>query len=120
MLMIPDEVVYKILRKVSGTGVSSQREIAGDLGMSLGKVNYCLKALLEKGLIKVGNFRRSSNKQGYFYLLTAEGVAEKSRVTVRFLRRKLDEYAAIERELEELRQEVRTLPATEPLEMTLP
>ena len=118
--MIPDEIAYKILRKVSGTGVSSQREIAGDLGMSLGKVNYCLKALLEKGLIKVGNFRRSRNKRGYFYLLTPEGVAEKSRVTVRFLRRKLDEYAVITRELEELRQEVLDIAPNEPLEMPHP
>jgi EPS-associated MarR family transcriptional regulator len=84
---------------------ASQRRIADELGISLGRVNYCLQALIKRGLIKADNFRNSANKRAYLYLLTPRGMEEKARVTMRFLRVKLDEYEALKRDLEELQQE---------------
>ena len=83
-----------------------QRELAQAMGVSLGKANYCLKALVDKGFVKLGNFRKQKNKRVYAYLLTPKGVKEKARVTVAFLQRRLDEYELIQREIEELRKEV--------------
>ena len=79
--------------------------MANELGMSLGKANYLLKALLDKGFVKVGNFRNSSNKRAYAYLLTPEGVAAKAELTRDFLARKIDEYDALRLEIERLRAE---------------
>jgi len=76
------------------------------MGMSLGKANYCLKALIDKGLIKVRNFRNSQNKLAYAYLLTPKGVAAKTRLTTRFLKRKMAEYEALKYEIEQLKREV--------------
>ena len=76
------------------------------MGISLGKVNYCLRALIEKGWVKAANFRRSSNKVAYAYLLTPRGIDEKARVTAQFLMRKVAEYEALEKEIENLRREV--------------
>ncbi len=75
------------------------------MGVSLGKANYCLKALVQKGLVKMDNFRRNDNKLGYIYLLTPGGIEEKARLTVSFLKHKLDEYEAIRNEIEELRRD---------------
>ena len=101
-----DEVQLQVLRRLHESPELSQRGLAKELGVSLGSVNHCFKALVDKGWVKVQNFRRSPNKLGYAYLLTPSGVAEKSALTARFLRRKLHEYEELQREIEELRQEV--------------
>jgi EPS-associated MarR family transcriptional regulator len=84
----------------------SQRDLARAMGVSLGKANYCLKALMAKGLVKFGNFRRNPDKLEYAYLLTPAGLEEKTRITMAFLRRKVAEYEALEREIEQLRGEL--------------
>ena len=84
----------------------SQRDLAQAMGVSLGKANYCLKALMEKGLVKFGNFRKNPDKGQYAYLLTPAGLEEKSRITLAFLRRKVAEYEALEKEIEELRSDL--------------
>jgi EPS-associated MarR family transcriptional regulator len=81
----------------------NQRELARALGVSLGKANYCLKALIEKGFVKLGNFRKNPDKRQYSYLLTAAGLEEKTRITVAFLRLKVAEYEALEKEIKQLR-----------------
>jgi MarR family transcriptional regulator, temperature-dependent positive regulator of motility len=83
----------------------SQREVATSLGMSLGKVNYCLKALISKGFVKAENYRNSSNKLAYFYLLTPTGIAARAELTRRFLARKMREYDELKLEIERLRSE---------------
>ena len=95
-----------MLRRLHESPELSQRGLAKELGVSLGSVNHCFKALVEKGWVKVRNFRMSPNKLGYAYLLTPSGVAEKSAQTARFLKRKLEEYEVLQREIEKLRQEV--------------
>lgn len=104
--MLTDEYRYKILRLLEADPQLSQRDLAHQLGISLGKVNYCLRALIEKGWVKAANFRRSSNKVAYAYLLTPRGIEEKARVTAQFLMRKVAEYEALEKEIEGLRREV--------------
>jgi MarR family transcriptional regulator, temperature-dependent positive regulator of motility len=83
----------------------SQREVAASLGMSLGKVNYCLKALIAKGFVKAENYRNSTNKLAYFYLLTPSGIAAKADLTRRFLARKMREYDELKLEIARLQQE---------------
>ena len=87
---------------------TSQRELAREVGYSLGKLNYCLNALKEKGWVKAENFRNSQNKTAYLYKLTPTGITEKARVTRRFLQRKLEEHEALQHEIEQLKQEVQT------------
>ena len=84
----------------------TQRELAVELGLSLGKTHYVLKSLVDIGLVKVANFQRSDNKWGYAYLLTPRGIAEKAAITVRFLARKQEEFKQLEREIEVLKSEV--------------
>jgi len=103
--MLTDEYRYRILKLLQNNPSASQRDIARELGVSLGRVNYCLQALGEKGLIKVNNLRNSTNKRAYLYLLTPKGVEEKAKVTVRFLKRKLDEYETLKRQVAELKRE---------------
>ena len=103
--MLTDEYRYRILKLLEGNPNASQRDIARELGVSLGRVNYCLQALVEKGLIKANNFRQNESKRSYLYLLTPKGIQEKARVTVRFLRVKLDEYENLKREVAELQRE---------------
>jgi len=105
--MLSDEYRYKILRLLEEDPQMSQRALARALGISLGKVNYCLQALIDRGLIKANNFKNSKNKQAYMYLLTPRGISEKARVTVRFLKYKMSEYESLQREIELLRQELR-------------
>lgn len=93
------------MRLLSVKPESSQRELASSLGMSLGKANYLLNALLRKGFVKVQNFRNSSNKRAYAYLLTPEGVVAKAELTRAFLARKVEEYDALRLEIERLRRE---------------
>jgi len=102
-----DEITYKLLKTLEENPSQSQRELSKSLGISLGKLNYCLKALIDKGLVKANNFRRSDKKANYLYLLTPKGVDEKARVTMRFLQRKMDEYERLKKEIAVLQQEAR-------------
>jgi EPS-associated MarR family transcriptional regulator len=112
--MLNDETRYRILKLLEADPQASQRRIADELGISLGRVNYCLQALVRKGLVKVNNFRSSHRKRAYLYLLTPRGIEEKARVTALFLRVKLAEYEILKRELEELQREAgRTAAARE-------
>ena len=103
--VLNDETRYRLLKMLEADPQASQRRIADELGISLGRVNYCLNALIRKGLVKVNNFRNSEKKRAYLYLLTPRGIEERARVTARFLRVKLDEYEILKRELEELQRE---------------
>ncbi len=104
--MLTDEYRYKILKLLEKNPEMSQRELAKILGISLGKANYCLNALIEVGLIKVGNFRTSKNKLAYMYLLTPSGIEEKAKITLRFLTVKLNEYELLKKEISTLKREV--------------
>lgn len=104
-----EEVRFRVLRLIENKPEISQRELADELGVSLGQVNYQLKALRERGLIKVSNFLRSDNKLAYVYLLTPKGVADKLTITKRFLVRKRQEFELMKNELEELEQELNKL-----------
>lgn len=105
--MLDDRTRYRLLKLLQTNPELSQRQLAEELGVSVGKINFCLNALLDKGLLKVRNFRDNRNKLAYAYYLTPKGAREKVRATAGFLRRKLDEYRGLEREIEELRREVR-------------
>lgn len=104
--MLTDETRYKILKLIEANPHMSQREVAKELGISLGKANYCLKALIEKGILKASNFRSSQNKIAYLYKLTPKGIEEKSSITARFLKVKMVEYEQIQLEIAQLRHEV--------------
>ena len=101
--MLTDEYRYKIFKLIEANPEISQRELARELDISLGKTNFCLKALMEKGLLKASNFRNSKNKMGYLYKLTPKGIEEKTAVTVRFLKRKMQEYESLKSEIEQIR-----------------
>ncbi len=103
-----EEAHLRILKIVSGEPDVSQRQLAAKLGVSLGKTNFLIKALLEKGLLKAGNFRRAENKFKYVYLLTPKGFGERVRLTRAYLARKEAEYGALQSEIQALRQEVKT------------
>jgi EPS-associated MarR family transcriptional regulator len=103
---LSDDVHFKVLRVLQDSPDLSQRQIASALGVSVGAVNYCLRALVEKGQIKVRNFRCSGNKLRYAYILTPRGVAEKSKLTGAFLKRKMAEYDALKAEIDSLTAEV--------------
>jgi len=104
--MLTDELRYKIIRRLEADPYMSQRALAKELEISLGRVNYCLQALMQRGLIKAGNFHHSKNKRMYVYMLTPRGIEEKAKATVRFLQRKLKENKAIVAEIEQLRGEI--------------
>ena len=99
----------RLLRLIEARPELSQRDLARELGTSLGKVNYCINALIDKGLVKVRNFRNSSNKLAYAYLLTPRGIESKATITVKFLKRKMTEYESLKAEIEQLQREVRKL-----------
>ena len=99
------EAHFRVLRLLEGNPQMNQRDLAAAAGVSLGKTNYCINALLEKGLIKVQNFKSSKRKLAYAYLLTPAGIAEKATLTQRFLTRKMEEYDALKAEIEQLKQE---------------
>ncbi len=105
--MLTDEYRYKILKLIEAKPEISQRELAKMLGVSLGKANFCLNALIEKGLLKATNFRNSQNKLAYMYLLTPSGVEEKSKITLRFLKSKMQEYELLKQELNVLVEETK-------------
>ena len=100
------DVRFRVLRVLQDRPDLSQRQIADELGVSVGAVNYCLRALIDKGLIKVGNFRSSSNKLRYAYILTPSGLAERALLTGAFLRRKNAEYEALRAEIESLSEDL--------------
>ena len=97
---------FKLLKLIEANPAIQQREMAKAMGVSLGKANYCLQALVQKGLVKMDNFRRNDKKLAYSYLLTPSGIDEKARLTVSFLKYKLAEYEAIRHEIEELQCDV--------------
>jgi EPS-associated MarR family transcriptional regulator len=103
--MLSDEYRYKILKRLEADPEISQRELAGELGISLGRANYCIQALIDKGLVKANNFRNSKNKKGYAYLLTPRGIEDKAKMTVEFLKIKLAEHEALKKEIKGLQQE---------------
>jgi EPS-associated MarR family transcriptional regulator len=103
--MLSDEYRYKILKRLEANPEISQRELAGELGISLGRVNYCIQALIERGLVKANNFRNSKNKKGYAYLLTPRGIEDKAKITVQFLKIKIEEHEALKKEIKNLREE---------------
>jgi EPS-associated MarR family transcriptional regulator len=106
--MLTDEYRYKILKLVEAQPEISQRELAKNLGVSLGKTNFCLKALIDIGLIKASNFRNSQNKLAYMYLLTPTGIEAKSAITLRFLKSKTHEYEILQAEINALMKEANT------------
>ena len=91
---------FKVLRKINSKPNSTQRELAENLDFSLGKLNYCIRALRDKGLIKIENFKTNQNKLNYFYVLTPIGIKEKTRMTINFMKRKMKEYDDLKGELE--------------------
>ena len=103
--MLDETTHYGLLKTLEDNPGLSQRDLAKRLGVSLGKVNFCLNALVEKGSIKINNFRNNENKLAYAYLLTPRGVEEKARITVGFLKHKIEEYERLKKEIEELKRE---------------
>lgn len=103
---LPDEVRYRLLRYLADHPEASQRDLALHLGVSLGKVNYCLHALIERGWVKIRNFKNSRNKAAYAYFLTPKGLEQKVAVTMQFLQRKIAEHNELTREIDALRAEV--------------
>ena len=103
------ETHLKLLRHLEENPDVTQRELARELGISLGKANYCLKALINKGLIKANNFKNSANKRAYLYVLTPQGIEAKARISVRFLQRKMEEYETLRQEIEQLKSELETI-----------
>ncbi|MBK7056511.1 MAG: MarR family EPS-associated transcriptional regulator [Leptospiraceae bacterium] len=104
--MLSDDIRHKIFKALEENPEVSQRELASLLGVSLGKTNFCLQALMEKGWIKVQNFKNNKNKLAYTYLLTPSGIEEKAKLTVQYLRIKMQEYEVLRREIHELSKEV--------------
>lgn len=104
--MLDEETRFRLLKLLQANPELSQRQLAERLGVSVGKINYSLRALLERGLVKVRNFRDSHNKLAYAYYLTPKGAEERMRATTRFLKRKMQEYEEIREEIEELKREV--------------
>ena len=100
------EIRFRVLRALEANPQLSQRQLAAELGVSLGGVNYALKALVERGFVKADNFRKSGNKVAYLYVLTPQGVAEKASLATAFLGRKLEEYEVLRQEIEALKGEV--------------
>jgi len=92
---------FEILRKIKLNPNKSQRELAFELGFSLGKLNYCLKELKKKGLIKIKNFKKNPNKIGYIYILTPKGISKKTKLTLNFMKKKMKEYDELKKEIEQ-------------------
>lgn len=110
-----DEFSYRVIKLIEADPEISQRELSQELGVSLGKVNYCLRALIDKGWVKARNFKNSKNKLAYRYLLTPHGMQQKAVVAAQFLKRKLAEHKRLLQEIEALRSEVSRGPEQEAL-----
>ena len=100
------EAHLKILKHIESNPHISQRQLAQELSVSVGKINYCVQALITKGLVKAGNFKRSSSKLSYLYILTPAGIEEKTRLTASFLKRKIIEHEEITQEIEQLKRDM--------------
>ena len=92
---------FNVLRKINSKPKSTQRELAEELGFSLGKLNYCLQSLKDKGFVKIKNFKKNPNKINYIYVLTPKGISEKSKLTINFMKRKMEEYDELKKEIKE-------------------
>ena len=90
---------FNVLRKIQNKPEFTQRQLAEDLGFSLGKLNYCLKALKVKGLVKISNFKKNPNKSNYIYILTPKGITQKTKLTINFMKRKMHEYDELKKEI---------------------
>lgn len=104
-MKIETEESLMVLREIGANPQLTQRELSSRLGLSLGKINFLMKAMIEKGLIKAENFKNSSNKSAYLYLLTPMGIEEKTKKTYQFLKRKMQEYEKLEIEIKQLKEE---------------
>ena len=102
---LQEDTHFRVLRLLQENPDLTQRELAERLGISVGGLNYCLKAMIERGLVKMRNFAQSKNKFGYVYVLTPSGIAEKAAITHRFLQRKMEEYEALKTEIQVLKEE---------------
>ena len=109
-----DDIHYRLLKILKPQPEASQRQLAAALGISLGKINYCIRALLDRGWIKATNFKNCQHKLAYAYLLTPGGVDAKARITARFLKQKIAEYEALKAEIEQLSAEVSAAPTPRP------
>jgi EPS-associated MarR family transcriptional regulator len=114
-----EDTTFRVLRLLQANPDITQREIAQQLGMSTSGLNYCLKALIDKGLVKMHNFSQSKNKFGYIYMLTPQGMAQKALLTGRFLQRKLQEFEQLQQEISQLQAEAAVLPSPESEDTTL-
>lgn len=103
-----EDIHYHVLKYVEENPSITQRELAKELGISVGKANYCLKALIDKGWIKANNFKNSNKKLAYFYILTPNGIEQKTKITINFLKRKINDYEKLKEEIETLKTEVIT------------
>ena len=103
--MADDEIHYRVLRLLDANPGMSQRDVARNLGVSLGKVNFCLQALIRKGLIKAARFKNSRNKAAYMYLLTPRGIEEKASLALEFLQIKMREYELLRAEIDRIRHD---------------
>jgi len=103
---LESEEILKVLREITQTPEMTQRELSNKLGISLGKINFLMKALIKRGLVKAHNFKNSSNKNAYLYYLTPHGIEEKARITYRFLMRTIKEYERLKEEIGQLQIEV--------------
>lgn len=104
--MLSDEISYKLLKILENNPSINQRELSREMNISLGKVNYCLKSLISRGMVKARNFYTNSNKRAYSYLLTPTGIKQKSIITARFLKQRIDEYESLKQQIVELSAEV--------------
>lgn len=95
---------FEILRKINNSNKITQRELANELKFSLGKLNYCIKALQKKGYLKISNFKKNPNKIKYIYLLTPKGISKKTKLTVMFMKKKIKEYDELKNELKDLKK----------------
>ena len=111
--MLSEEMQLNLMRLLKANPELSQRDVARELGVSLGKVNYCLRALIQKGWIKAANFKNSQNKAAYLYLLTPRGVEQQARLTVQFLQIRMHEFETLRSEIEQIRQEAEESGAVE-------
>ena len=100
-----DQDYFNILRKVSKKPNTNQRQLAKDLGFSLGKLNYCLNELKLKGLVKIQNFKKNKKKVNYIYILTPRGLAQKTKLTINFMKRKMKEYEELKKEITNIQKD---------------
>lgn len=114
------EEALRVLREIGSNPEMTQRELSSRLGLSLGKINFLVKALIDKGLIKAENFKNSKQKSAYLYFLTPRGIEEKTRATYLFLKRKMDEYERLEAEIRQLKEEVDVEEQSAPLRDNVP